>query len=233
MTRVIILGDPSKEVGSLAEPECARILAALDLAEQHARAARVVRAVGGREDLDGERHREHGLDRPGAAAADRVHAGGPRDQHHRHRHQRRRPAVLERRGDDADAHARHPGHDARRRDGADGQDRARLLGVGVGRGQPGHRRVRAHHGPQRPGAVLGARHRRGLPHPAPPLRPHLRGARRALPAAGRHRATRSTRDVCLLPARRGRRARDFATGRRRVLGRARTPGARSRSTSAR
>ncbi len=34
MTRVIILGDPSKEVGSLAEPECARIMAALDLAEQ-------------------------------------------------------------------------------------------------------------------------------------------------------------------------------------------------------
>jgi acetyl-CoA carboxylase carboxyltransferase component len=34
MSRVIILGDPSKEVGSLAKPECVRILAALDLAEQ-------------------------------------------------------------------------------------------------------------------------------------------------------------------------------------------------------
>ncbi len=34
MTRVIVLGDPSKEVGSLAEPECARIVAALDLAER-------------------------------------------------------------------------------------------------------------------------------------------------------------------------------------------------------
>jgi acetyl/propionyl-CoA carboxylase alpha subunit/acetyl-CoA carboxylase carboxyltransferase component len=34
MTRVIILGDPSKEVGSLAEPECARILAALDMARE-------------------------------------------------------------------------------------------------------------------------------------------------------------------------------------------------------
>ncbi|HSK11079.1 MAG TPA: carboxyl transferase domain-containing protein [Vicinamibacterales bacterium] len=32
--RVIVLGDPSKEVGSLAEPECARILAALDMAER-------------------------------------------------------------------------------------------------------------------------------------------------------------------------------------------------------
>jgi acetyl/propionyl-CoA carboxylase alpha subunit/acetyl-CoA carboxylase carboxyltransferase component len=34
MTRVIVLGDPSKEVGSLAEPECARVLAALDMAER-------------------------------------------------------------------------------------------------------------------------------------------------------------------------------------------------------
>ena len=34
MTRVILLGDPSKDLGALAEPECRRIMAALDLAEQ-------------------------------------------------------------------------------------------------------------------------------------------------------------------------------------------------------
>ncbi len=34
MARVILLGDPSKEMGSIAEPECRRILAALDMAEQ-------------------------------------------------------------------------------------------------------------------------------------------------------------------------------------------------------
>ncbi len=34
MTRVIILSDPSRGMGSLAEPECSRINAALDLAEQ-------------------------------------------------------------------------------------------------------------------------------------------------------------------------------------------------------
>jgi acetyl-CoA carboxylase carboxyltransferase component len=34
MSRVILLGDPSKEVGSIAEPECRRILAALDLAQK-------------------------------------------------------------------------------------------------------------------------------------------------------------------------------------------------------
>jgi acetyl-CoA carboxylase carboxyltransferase component/biotin carboxyl carrier protein len=33
MTRVALLGDPSREVGSLAEPECRRILGALDMAE--------------------------------------------------------------------------------------------------------------------------------------------------------------------------------------------------------
>ncbi len=34
MTRVLLMGDPSKELGSIAEPECRRVLAALDLAEQ-------------------------------------------------------------------------------------------------------------------------------------------------------------------------------------------------------
>jgi acetyl-CoA carboxylase carboxyltransferase component/pyruvate/2-oxoglutarate dehydrogenase complex dihydrolipoamide acyltransferase (E2) component len=34
MTRVLLMGDPSKELGSIAEPECRRIIAALDLAQQ-------------------------------------------------------------------------------------------------------------------------------------------------------------------------------------------------------
>lgn len=34
MTRVLLLGDPSKDLGALAEPECRRIIAALDLARQ-------------------------------------------------------------------------------------------------------------------------------------------------------------------------------------------------------
>ncbi|HZS95261.1 MAG TPA: carboxyl transferase domain-containing protein [Terriglobales bacterium] len=33
MTRVLLLGDPSKDLGAIAEPECRRILAALDLAQ--------------------------------------------------------------------------------------------------------------------------------------------------------------------------------------------------------
>jgi acetyl/propionyl-CoA carboxylase alpha subunit/acetyl-CoA carboxylase carboxyltransferase component len=34
MTRVVLFGDPTKSLGSVAEPECARVMAALDLAEQ-------------------------------------------------------------------------------------------------------------------------------------------------------------------------------------------------------
>ena len=34
MQRVLLLGDPSKDLGALAEPECRRIIAALDLAEE-------------------------------------------------------------------------------------------------------------------------------------------------------------------------------------------------------
>jgi acetyl/propionyl-CoA carboxylase alpha subunit/acetyl-CoA carboxylase carboxyltransferase component len=33
MTRILLLGDPSKDLGAIAEPECRRILAALDLAQ--------------------------------------------------------------------------------------------------------------------------------------------------------------------------------------------------------
>ena len=34
MTRVVLLGDPTKALGALAEPECPRVIAALDLAER-------------------------------------------------------------------------------------------------------------------------------------------------------------------------------------------------------
>ncbi|SFL54891.1 carboxyl transferase domain-containing protein [Geodermatophilus ruber] len=34
MTRVVLMGDPTKQLGTVAEPECARVVAALDLAEE-------------------------------------------------------------------------------------------------------------------------------------------------------------------------------------------------------
>jgi hypothetical protein len=34
MRRVVLLGDPTQALGALAEPECRRVLAAIDLARQ-------------------------------------------------------------------------------------------------------------------------------------------------------------------------------------------------------
>jgi biotin carboxyl carrier protein len=144
-------------------------------------------------DLHGVRHREHGLDRADPAPDHRVHPGGRRDQHRRDRHQRRRPAVLERRGHDADAHPRDPDHDPGQLDGAHRQAGARLLRRGVGRRQLRHRRLRAGDGAQRPGAVLGAVAGRRLRAAAAPLRVHLREARRAVPAPDRRPPTREPR----------------------------------------
>ena len=193
MTRVVLIGDPTKALGALAEPECCP-RAGRDRAGQAAgRADRVVRGVGRREDRDGLGRREHGLDRPGAARDRRVHAGRRRDQHRRHRHQRGRPAVLERRGHDAHAHQGHPGDDTRQRDGAHRQAVAGLLRRRLGRGQLRHRRLRPDHGPERAGAVLGAGPVGGGGRAARPLRAHLPGARRAVPAPGADRRPRRPR----------------------------------------
>ena len=157
-----------------------------------ARAGRVVRAVVGRADLDELRHREHGLGGRRAQADRRVHPGRRRDQHRGRRDQRRRPAVLERRGHDAHAHQGHPGDDAGLGDGAHRQAVAGLLRRRVGRGQLRHRRLRPGDGPQRPGAVLGAEPA-GRPRRADgALRPHLHRAGRDRPAPGRRPATRPT-----------------------------------------
>ena len=106
MLRVILLGDPTRALGSLAEPECRRIIAALDLAEELGvplewfalSAGAKIAMDSGTENMDWI-----------AAVLRRIvllHPGRRRDQRRRDRHQRRRPALLERRGDDAHAHAR-------------------------------------------------------------------------------------------------------------------------------
>ncbi len=122
ISRVVLAGDPTRSLGAIAEAECAARHGRARPGRGAGPAGRVVRAVGRRPDLDGLRHREHGLGGAGAAPHHRVHPERRRDQRRRHRHQRRRPAVLERRGHDADAHQGHPGDDARERDGADRQD---------------------------------------------------------------------------------------------------------------
>ena len=156
MTRVALLSDPTQGLGNLAEPECRVINAALALAAERrlpvewyaVSSGALIAMDSGTENMDWialTLRRHH-----------RVHPGRWRDQHHRHRHQRRRPALLERRGDDAHAHQGHPCHDARQRHGAHRQAGARLLRRRVGRGQLRHRRLRPGDGAQRSGPVLGA-----------------------------------------------------------------------------
>ena len=191
-------------------------------------ARRVVRGVGRREDRDGLRHREHGLDLARAARHHRVHPGRRRDQRRRDGHQRRRPAVLERRVDDAHAHQGHPGDDAGLRDGAHRQAVARLLRRRVGRGQLRHRRLRPDHGPERAGPVLGARPLRRGGRPAAPTTRTPTGCPASASRASRRRPTRSTATSATprTPA-----ASSPASGRSSTTRRTRS--ARSRSTSAR
>ena len=160
----------------------------------------VVRALRGRADLDGLRHREHGLGGQGAAPDRGVHPGRRRDQRRGRRHQRRRAAVLERRGHDADAHQGHPGDDPGERDGAHRQAVARLLRRRLGRGQLRHRRLRPGDGSQRAGAVLGARPGRRLRRADGALRAHLRRAGGERPAARSHHRPCFDRDISSYPA---------------------------------
>ena len=61
VTRVVLLGDPTKSLGALAEPECTRVIAALDLAERMGVPVEwFALSSGARISMD-LRHREHGL----------------------------------------------------------------------------------------------------------------------------------------------------------------------------
>ncbi len=176
MLRVILLGDPTRALGSLAEPECRRIVAAIDLAEQLGVPLEwFALSAGAKIAMDS-----------GTETMDWIAAG------------LRRIVLFTQAGGElnvvvaginvgaqpyCNAEAtmlmhtpRCADHDAGRRDGAGRQADARLLGRRVGRGQPGDRGLRADHGAQRPGAVLGERSRRRLPGAASLLRTHLRGA---------------------------------------------------------
>ena len=105
MTRVTLLGDPTRALGALAEPECRRIIAALDLAEELGVPLEwFALSAGARIAMDSGTENMDWI----AAVLRRIiefTQARRRDQRRRRRHQRRRPAVLERRGDDADAHA--------------------------------------------------------------------------------------------------------------------------------
>jgi hypothetical protein len=94
VTRVVLCGDPTKALG--------RGLGAGVLADHRrhrprradAGAGRVVHAVRRCPDLDGLRHREHGLGGGRAQADHRVHPGRRRDQRRGRGHQRRAPSPT-------------------------------------------------------------------------------------------------------------------------------------------
>ena len=75
MTRVAMFGDPTKALGTVAEAECARVVAALDLAEELSAPVEWFALVLRRHHFDGERHREHGLGVPRASPNHHVHPG--------------------------------------------------------------------------------------------------------------------------------------------------------------
>ena len=76
MQRVALLGDPTRGLGSLAEPECRRVIAALDLAEElDVPVEWFALSSGARIAMDSG-HREHGLGR-GRAAPHRAASRRP------------------------------------------------------------------------------------------------------------------------------------------------------------
>ena len=201
----------ARRMGSLAEPECRRIIAALDLAERLARAARVVRALGRREDRDGQRHREHGLDRRACCAGsiEFTQAGGEVNVVVTGINVGAQPYW------NAEAtmlmHTR--GILVMTPESAmvlTGKQALDYSGGVSAEDNFGHRRLRAHHGPERPGAVLGAA---TSPRPAASCCDHYEhtyvAPGRALPAArADHRSRRSRRRARARTTRRGSELRD-------------------------
>ena len=95
MTRVLLLGIRVAIWERSLKPECRLIIAALDLAEEKGSSGGMVPDLRWSKDFDGERRREHGLDRPCFASVDPVHASRWRSESADQRDQRRSTTVLE------------------------------------------------------------------------------------------------------------------------------------------
>ena len=163
MERVTLLGDPTKSLGSLAEPECRRIIAALDLAEERGvplewfalSAGAKIAMDSGTENMDWIaavlrriiEYTQRGGELNVVIAGINVGAQPYWNAE--------ATMLMHTRG--------HPGDDAGQRHGADRKAGPRLLGRRFGGGQLRDRRLRADHGAERPGPVLGPGSRRRLP----------------------------------------------------------------------
>ena len=118
MTRVALFGDPTKALGTVAEAECARVVAALDLAEKLS-APVEWSALSSGATVRCRWHRDIGL---GVPYARRIitftQSGGEISTSSSRASTPGARPVLERRSDDADGRQGHSGHDAGQRDGA-------------------------------------------------------------------------------------------------------------------
>ena len=182
MTRVIMLSDPTRGLGNLAEPECRIVNAALALAAEMGvpvewfavSSGALISMESGTENMDWialTLRRIIEFTQAGGEiniVVTGINVGGQPYWN------AEATMLLHTRG----ILIMTPGqlHGAHREAGAG------LLRRGVRGRQLRHRRLRACHGPQRPGAVLGAVAGGCLRAPAAPLRAHVREARRAVPA---------------------------------------------------
>ena len=195
----MLCGDPTKSLGSVSEPECLRIIAAIDLAERmQVPVEWFALSAGARISMDSGTENMDWV----AAALRRIveftQDGGEINIVVAGINVGAQPywnaeatMLMHTKG----ILVMTPGQ----RDGADRQAVARLLRRRLGRGQLRHRRLRPGDGAERPGAVLGAQPRRRLRDPDVPLRAHVRRARRGRPAPGGRRPTRSDRDISPYP----------------------------------
>ena len=174
---MLLCGDPLRALGAVAEPECARVIAALDLAEERGLPVEwFALSAGARISMDSGTENMDWVAKALKRIIEFTQAG----------HEINVVVAGINVGAQPywNAEATMLMHTKGilvmtpdSRDGAHRQAVARLLRRRLGRGQLRHRRLRPGHGPQRPGAVLGQGPRRRLRHPARALREHLGRAR--------------------------------------------------------
>ena len=124
MTRVMLLGDPSRDLGALAEPECRRIIAALDLAqEMRVPLEWFTLSAGAKISMDSGVENMDWIARVLRRLIEFTQAGGEVNLVVNGINVGR-AALLERRSHHADAHPRHSDHDSEGGDGAHRQARS-------------------------------------------------------------------------------------------------------------
>ena len=159
MTRVMLLGDPSKDLGAIAEPECRRIIAALDLAEEKGVPLEWFPiSAGAKISMDSGVENMDWIARVLRCLVEFTQAGGEVNLVINGINVGAQPywnaeatMLMHTRG----ILVMTP----KAAIGAHRQASPGLLGQRLGRGQSGDWRVRPHHGSQRSSAVLGPGHR--------------------------------------------------------------------------